>query len=140
MSKIEKIYILSGGTGGHVYPAKVIAEKFLSEETEVVWIGTSRGPEKKIAENLNIKFIKIPLSGFRGKSSVSKIKALFAFILTGLYLFIKINILILGGSLGALVLSRNICKQICLLPKNIKKRLYSDKNSGKYSSPFSFRR
>ena len=43
MSKIEKIYILSGGTGGHVYPAKVIAEKFLSEETEVVWIGTSRG-------------------------------------------------------------------------------------------------
>ena len=46
MSKIEKIYILSGGTGGHVYPAKVIAEKFLSEETEVVWIGTSRGPEK----------------------------------------------------------------------------------------------
>ena len=91
MSKIEKIYILSGGTGGHVYPAKVIAEKFLSEETEVVWIGTSRGPEKKIAENLNIKFIKIPLSGFRGKSSVSKIKALFAFILTGLYLFIKIR-------------------------------------------------
>ena len=91
MSNIEKIYILSGGTGGHVYPAKVIAEKFLSEETEVVWIGTSRGPEKKIAENLNIKFIKIPLSGFRGKSSVSKIKALFAFILTGLYLFIKIR-------------------------------------------------
>ena len=41
MSKIEKIYILSGGTGGHVYPAKVVAEKFLSEETEVIWIGTS---------------------------------------------------------------------------------------------------
>ena len=91
MSKLEKIYILSGGTGGHVYPAKVVAEKFLSEETEVIWIGTSRGPEKKIAENLNIKFIKIPLSGFRGKSSVSKIKALFAFILTGIYLFIKIR-------------------------------------------------
>ena len=59
MSKIEKIYILSGGTGGHVYPAKVIAEKFLSEETEVVWIGTSRGPEKKIAENLNLSLIHI---------------------------------------------------------------------------------
>ena len=88
MSKLEKIYILSGGTGGHVYPAKVVAEKFLSE---VIWIGTSRGPEKKIAENLNIKFIKIPLSGFRGKSSVSKIKALIAFILTGIYLFIKIR-------------------------------------------------
>lgn len=36
----------------------------------------------------------------------------------------KINILILGGSLGALILSRNVCKQICLLPINIKKRLH----------------
>lgn len=47
MSEIKKIYILSGGTGGHVYPAKVMAEKFLSEGVEVIWIGTSRGPEKK---------------------------------------------------------------------------------------------
>ena len=90
MSEIKKIYILSGGTGGHVYPAKVMAEKFLSEGVEVIWIGTSRGPEKKIAENLKIKFIKIPLSGFRGKSFLSKFKALIAFFLTGIYFLIKI--------------------------------------------------
>ena len=90
MSKIKKIYILSGGTGGHVYPAKIMAEKFQSEEIEVVWIGTSRGPEKKIAENLNIKFIKIPLSGFRGKSYFSKLKAFLAFLLTGFYFLVKI--------------------------------------------------
>ena len=90
MSKIKKIYILSGGTGGHVYPAKIMAEKFLLEEIEVVWIGTSRGPEKKIAENLNIRFIKIPLSGFRGKSFFSKLKAFLAFLLTGLYFLVKI--------------------------------------------------
>ena len=90
MSKIKKIYILSGGTGGHVYPAKIMAEKFLLEEIEVVWIGTSRGPEKKIAENLNIKFIKIPLSGFRGKSYFSKLKAFLAFLLTGFYFLVKI--------------------------------------------------
>ena len=64
MSEIKKIYILSGGTGGHVYPAKIMAEKFLSEEIEVVWIGTSRGPEKKISGNLNLKVIKIPPSCF----------------------------------------------------------------------------
>ena len=90
MSKIKKIYILSGGTGGHVYPAKIMAEKFLLEEIEVVWIGTSRGPEKKIAENLNIKFIKIPLSGFRGKSYFLKLKAFLAFLLTGFYFLVKI--------------------------------------------------
>ena len=36
----------------------------------------------------------------------------------------KINILILGGSLGAQILSRNMCSQMCMLPENIKKRLH----------------
>ena len=36
----------------------------------------------------------------------------------------KINILILGGSLGALILSRKVCEQICLLPTKIKKNLH----------------
>ena len=36
----------------------------------------------------------------------------------------KINILILGGSLGSLVLSKSICDQLCNLPTNLKKRLY----------------
>ncbi|MEC8100031.1 MAG: undecaprenyldiphospho-muramoylpentapeptide beta-N-acetylglucosaminyltransferase, partial [Pseudomonadota bacterium] len=36
----------------------------------------------------------------------------------------KINILILGGSLGALSLSKNISKQICLLPLKIRKRIF----------------
>ena len=36
----------------------------------------------------------------------------------------KINILILGGSLGALILSRKVCEQICLLPSKIKKNLH----------------
>ncbi len=36
----------------------------------------------------------------------------------------KINILVLGGSLGAVILSRNICKQLSLLPLKIKKNLH----------------
>jgi UDP-N-acetylglucosamine--N-acetylmuramyl-(pentapeptide) pyrophosphoryl-undecaprenol N-acetylglucosamine transferase len=90
MSKPKKIYILSGGTGGHVFPAKVVAEKFLSEGVEVIWIGTSRGPEQNIAKKLNIKFIKLPLSGFRGKSSFTKLKAFFLFLLSGIYMIFKI--------------------------------------------------
>tara|TARA_S200000501_G_scaffold74149_1_gene66016 strand:- start:133 stop:939 length:807 start_codon:yes stop_codon:yes gene_type:complete len=35
----------------------------------------------------------------------------------------KINILILGGSLGSLILSKKLSKQICKLPIKIKKRL-----------------
>ena len=90
MPKPKKIYILSGGTGGHVFPAKIVAEEFISHGVEVVWIGTSRGPEHGIAKNLTIKFIKLPLSGFRGKSFLTKIKAMLAFFYTGLYLMFKI--------------------------------------------------
>ena len=36
----------------------------------------------------------------------------------------KINLLILGGSLGSLILSRKLSYQICILPKSIKKRLH----------------
>jgi len=90
MPKPKKIYILSGGTGGHVFPAKIVAEEFISHGVEVVWIGTSRGPEHGIAKNLRIKFIQLPLSGFRGKSSLTKIKAMLAFFYTGLFLIFKI--------------------------------------------------
>ena len=36
----------------------------------------------------------------------------------------KINLLILGGSLGAQILSRSMSEQVCLLPESIKRRLY----------------
>ena len=36
----------------------------------------------------------------------------------------KINILILGGSLGSLVLSKSLCNQICLLPLKIRQKLH----------------
>ena len=44
-----------------------------------------------------------------------------------MFLFLKIKKLIffiLGGSLGALILSRKVCEQICLLPSKIKKNLH----------------
>ena len=36
----------------------------------------------------------------------------------------KINLLILGGSLGSLILSKTLSSQICILPKNIRERLH----------------
>jgi UDP-N-acetylglucosamine--N-acetylmuramyl-(pentapeptide) pyrophosphoryl-undecaprenol N-acetylglucosamine transferase len=90
MFNLKKIYILSGGTGGHVFPAKIVAEKFLSEGIEVTWIGTSRGPEQEIAKKLNINFIRLPLIGFRGKSSFTKLKALFLFLISGVYMLFRI--------------------------------------------------
>ncbi len=91
MASPKTIFIVAGGTGGHVYPAKRVAQKFLDEGFKIIWIGTSRGPEKNICNDLGISFIQVPLYGFRGKNLFTKFKALFAFLLSGFIFFFKSN-------------------------------------------------
>ena len=50
MSSPKKIFIAAGGTGGHVFPAKRVAQKFIKEGFKIIWIGTNRGPEKNICK------------------------------------------------------------------------------------------
>ena len=88
----KNIYIVAGGTGGHVFPAKRVAQKYLEKGFMINWIGTSRGPEKKICKELGINFIQVPLYGFRGKGFFTKLKALLAFFLSGLIFIFKSNI------------------------------------------------
>ena len=59
MNAKKKVIFSAGGTGGHVYPALAIAKNLISENYDVLWIGTTRGIEKKIieAESINIKYI-----------------------------------------------------------------------------------
>ena len=57
MSSPKTIFIAAGGTGGHVFPAKRVAQKFIKEGFKVIWIGTNRGPEKNICKELDISFI-----------------------------------------------------------------------------------
>ena len=44
MANPKTIFIVAGGTGGHVFPAKRVAQKFIEEGFKIIWIGTSRGP------------------------------------------------------------------------------------------------
>ncbi len=220
MSNINKnnksIIIVTGGTGGHIFPALALGQYLNKKFSNVNFITDHRGSKNLSLASFKPKIINV--RGFVGKSSLNKIISIFlifiSFFKTLLFLknkkvelvlgfgsyvqvpvvlaakilkiniilhegnlilgkankhlwkFAKVkasafniinstkdyeitgmpvrpeieglfnrtyknsqnskkfNILILGGSLGALVLSKSICEQICLLPIKIKKRLH----------------
>mgnify|MGYP000724608465 CR=1 FL=1 len=45
-----KIFIVAGGTGGHVYPALSVAREFKKKSTEVIWVGRKESLEEDIAK------------------------------------------------------------------------------------------
>ena len=63
----KTIFILAGGTGGHVYPALAVAMQLRAQGFEPVWLGTTQGLEAKVVPNEGIKFEAINISGLRGK-------------------------------------------------------------------------
>ena len=73
-----RIIISAGGTGGHIYPALAIINKFKQKEKnlEVLYIGTHNRMEKDIIPNENIRYEAIEIYGFT-KNIVNDIKCLF---------------------------------------------------------------
>ncbi len=62
---------MAGGTGGHVFPALVVAKHLAAEDWEVLWLGTRAGLETDIVSRENIKIEYISVSGLRGKKALS---------------------------------------------------------------------
>jgi len=65
---IKRLLIVAGGTGGHVFPALVIARCLRDQGVEVVWLGTKKGLEAQIISSEKIPFHSIAITGLRGKS------------------------------------------------------------------------
>jgi len=63
----QRIMIMAGGTGGHVFPALAVAEQLRSSGIEVIWLGTQRGIESRVVPEAGIELATIPISGLRGK-------------------------------------------------------------------------
>ncbi len=66
MTATAPIVILAGGTGGHVFPALAVAEQLRARGVPVVWIGTHRGLEAKLAPQAGIPLEWIDVTGLRG--------------------------------------------------------------------------
>lgn len=76
---MNKILIIAGGTGGHIFPALTIADAMQQKGVAIEWMGTELGMEKKlVSDRYPLHFL--PVKTFRGKSILVKCLAPFRLI------------------------------------------------------------
>ena len=73
----QRIMIMAGGTGGHVFPALAVAEELRSAGIDVIWLGTQRGIESRVVPGAGIELATIPITGLRGKGLLGWVLAPF---------------------------------------------------------------
>ncbi len=73
----SKIVITGGGTGGHVFPALAIAEELQKRGHEVLYIGSDRGMEAKLAPQKSVRFLPIRTGPLKNQSLLRRIKTVF---------------------------------------------------------------
>lgn len=75
-----KILIAGGGTGGHLFPAIAVAEEISSRfpETEITFVGTSRGLESRIIPHTMWNLVLMNVQSFKGLGWARKLKSVFA--------------------------------------------------------------
>lgn len=72
-----KAIFTGGGTGGHIYPALAVAQRFRDiSNYDIRYIGSEVGMEKKIIEDAGFLFSGIVTDGFRSKNPIKNFKVL----------------------------------------------------------------
>lgn len=73
-----KVLIAAGGTGGHIYPGIAVAKEILrrNPESEILFVGTSRGLETKIVPASGFQLSLINSAGLKSVGFVGKVKGL----------------------------------------------------------------
>ncbi|MDR1688670.1 MAG: undecaprenyldiphospho-muramoylpentapeptide beta-N-acetylglucosaminyltransferase [Clostridiales bacterium] len=70
---MKKIILTGGGTAGHVTPCIALIPKLIEEGFEIEYIGSFGGIERKMIEDLNIKYYPVSTGKFRRYLSAANI-------------------------------------------------------------------
>ncbi|MFD1259493.1 undecaprenyldiphospho-muramoylpentapeptide beta-N-acetylglucosaminyltransferase [Entomomonas asaccharolytica] len=89
----NNVLIMAAGTGGHVFPALACAKEFQERGYNVHWLGIPKGMENELVAKAGLSMHHIHVTGIRGKSLTTLIKAPFLL-------------------LGALLQARKLIKEI----------------------------
>lgn len=76
-----KIVFAGGGTGGHLYPALVVAAALrdaLGESTAITFIGAQRGIEQRLVPEAGYPLVSLRVSGIKGHGPFDKLRAALA--------------------------------------------------------------
>ncbi|UCC12168.1 MAG: UDP-N-acetylglucosamine--N-acetylmuramyl-(pentapeptide) pyrophosphoryl-undecaprenol N-acetylglucosamine transferase [candidate division WOR-3 bacterium] len=103
----SRLFIISGiGTGGHYFPAIVIARELVGRGKNVLFLVRHGFPEESAAHRYGLETLSIPAQGFYGTSMMQKLIALISYVRAAyrLYGIVKRTTAIAFGGFGALPL------------------------------------
>ncbi|MFL0796813.1 MAG: undecaprenyldiphospho-muramoylpentapeptide beta-N-acetylglucosaminyltransferase [Cellvibrionaceae bacterium] len=76
-SSVNRVLMMAGGTGGHVFPALTIARELQEQGVDIQWLGTQKGIESRLVPDAGITLHTIDVTGIRGKGLMAKLLAPF---------------------------------------------------------------
>ena len=66
-SSVQRVLVMAGGTGGHIFPALAAARAFQAQGIDVKWLGTEKGLESKIVPDHDLDIFYLDVAGVRGQ-------------------------------------------------------------------------
>ncbi|MBV1919341.1 MAG: undecaprenyldiphospho-muramoylpentapeptide beta-N-acetylglucosaminyltransferase [Pseudomonadales bacterium] len=66
-TSVQRVLVMAGGTGGHIFPAIAAARAFQAQGIEVKWLGTEKGLESKIVPDHDLDIFYLDVAGVRGQ-------------------------------------------------------------------------